>query len=189
VGGPILKFNFLDMITENRTWEGIDVATFLDKIDEAIGKLKVLPAIEDAPHFARQVEITKSFVFIAMPMDSADPGLDDVHDAIKEVALELQLTAERVDDPQSNERITDRILGSLETAQFVVADLTHSKPNVYYEAGYAHALGKIPIYIARSGTKIEFDLKDYPVIFFSSIRELKDGLRRRLGSLKTTSGL
>jgi hypothetical protein len=34
------------------------------------------------------------------------------------------------------------------------------------EAGrgaYTHAIGRIPIYVAPHGTKLEFDLKDYPV--------------------------
>src|SRR5262249_32664508 len=132
-------------------------------------------------------EVAQGFVFIAMPMDPTEPALDDVHDTVKEVALDLGLTAERVDDPESNDRITDRILGSLEKAQFVVVDLTLSRTNVYYEAGYAHALGKVPIYIAKRGTMIEFDLKDYPVIFFTTNRELKDGLRRRLAALKKAS--
>lgn len=184
VGGPVLRFNMFDLVTENRTYEPINVDTFLDKIDEAIGKLKAAPSPLEQPHLAQQIEVTQGFVFIAMPMDPANPGLDDVHDTVKEVALELGLTAERVDDPESNDRITDRILASLDKAQFVVVDLSFSRPNVYYEAGYAHALGKIPIYIARKGTAIEFDLKDYPVIFFASIRELRDGLRRRLAALK-----
>lgn len=184
VGGLILRFNLFDLITENRAYDAISVDTFLDKIDEAIGKLKAAPTPLEQPHLARQLEVTQGFVFIAMPMNPADPALDDVHDAVKEVALELGLTAERVDDPETNDRITDRILGSVEKAQFVVVDLSLSRPNVYYEAGYAHALGKIPIYIAREGTTIEFDLKDYPVIFFANIRELKAGLRRRLAALK-----
>ena len=93
------------------------------------------------------------------------------------------LQAERVDEVQSNERITDRILESIRRAEYVVADLTGARPNVFYEAGYAQGLGKIPIYIARAGTKLEFDLKDYPVIFFSGMRQLKEALETRLRGL------
>ena len=59
--------------------------------------------------------------------------------------------AERIDEPQSNERITDRILESIQRAEFVFVDLTNSKPNVFFEAGYAHGIGKIPIYFALRG--------------------------------------
>ncbi|HSL51380.1 MAG TPA: hypothetical protein VK878_20090 [Candidatus Deferrimicrobiaceae bacterium] len=42
---------------------------------------------------------------------------------------------------------------------------------------------QIPIYVARHGTKLEFDLKDYPVIFFKGMKELKDALEKRLRGL------
>jgi nucleoside 2-deoxyribosyltransferase len=85
-----------------------------------------------------------------------------------------------VDEQQRNERITDRIIESIDRAEFVICDLTHARPNVYFEAGYAHGRGKVPIYIAREGTEIHFDIKDYPVIFFGSVRELKKELNERL---------
>ena len=65
----------------------------------------------------------------------------------------------------------------------MIVDLTGSRPNVFYEAGYAQGLRKIPIYIAREGTRLEFDLKDYPIIFFRNMKELKDGLEKRLRGL------
>jgi nucleoside 2-deoxyribosyltransferase len=132
--------------------------------------------------------VQKGYAFIAMPIDSGDPQLEDVLDAIKEAAQRCGIHAERVDEPQSNERITDRILESIRKAEYVIVDLTGSRPNVFYEAGYAQGLKKTPIYIARDGTKLEFDLKDYPIIFFRSMKELKDGLERRLRGLSESHG-
>ena len=57
------------------------------------------------------------------------------------------------------------------------------RPNVLFEAGFAHGIGKIPIYVAREGTTIHFDVKDYPVIQFRNMKELKDGITRRLIAL------
>ncbi len=93
------------------------------------------------------------------------------------------IQAERIDEPESNERITDRILESTQKAGYVIVDLTNSRPKVFYEAGFAHGIGKIPIYIAKQGTKLEFDLKDYPVIFFKNMKQLKDALEKRLRGL------
>jgi hypothetical protein len=126
------------------------------------------------------------YAFIAMPMDPDDHALIDVLDALKEAALRCGIRAERIDEPESNERITDRILDSIERAEHVIIDLTNSRPNVFFEAGYAHALGKIPIYVARQGTKLEFDLKDYPVLFFRNLKELKDAIERRLKGLEAS---
>jgi hypothetical protein len=66
---------------------------------------------------------------------------------------------------------------------FVIVDLTNERPNVFFEAGYAHGLGKIPIYVARDGTSIHFDVKDYPVIFFKNMKELREGVSRRISAI------
>lgn len=60
------------------------------------------------------------YAFIAMPMDPDDHALIDVLDALKEAALRCGIRAERIDEPESNERITDRILDSIERAEHVI---------------------------------------------------------------------
>jgi hypothetical protein len=161
------------------------IPTVVDMIDKAIGVLQIPPA--DTQSRQRQVQIDfdiqKGYAFIAMPISEHDHELVDVLDAIKEAAKRCGIHAERIDEPQSNERITDRILESIRRAEYVIVDLTKSRPNVFYEAGYAYGIGKTPIYVARSGTSLEFDLKDYPIIFFRNMKELKDGLERRLRGL------
>jgi hypothetical protein len=162
---------------------GVDLGkVVLDMIDHTIGALRsgIIREKRRKDPSTIQAEITKGYAFVAMPIDPADPTLDDVLDAIKEAAKRCGITAERVDEPTSNERITDRILQSIKRAEFVIVDLTHSRPNVYYEAGFAHGFGKIPVYIARHDTPLGFDLKDYPVIFFKSLKQLKDDLEKRL---------
>jgi hypothetical protein len=130
-----------------------------------------------------KIATRKGYAFVAMPMDENNHALVDVLEAIKAGAKECGITAERIDDDESSERITDRMLDSLRAAEFVIVDLTEGRPNVFYEAGYAHGIGKIPIYVARQGTDIHFDLKDYPVIFFRSMKELREKLARRFKSI------
>jgi hypothetical protein len=161
---------------------GMNVSSnVFDMIDEAIGVIMSggPERPEPGPAVAEEPDYEERYAFIAMAIDPQNPELEDVLDSIKEAATKYGIHAERVDEVQSNNRISDRILESIQKAQFVIVDLTHSKPNVFYEAGYAQGLGKTPIYIARHGTRLEFDLKDYPVIFFRNMRELKDGLQER----------
>lgn len=122
----------------------------------------------------------KKKLFIIMPMSGDKPSYDDVNDSIKESAKLFNIDAFRIDESLSNEKITDRILSSIKDANFVIADLTDSRPNVFFEAGYALGIGKTPIFIATDGTKLEFDVKDYPIIFFKSQRELREKLTKRL---------
>jgi hypothetical protein len=133
-------------------------------------------------------DLTAPFAFVSMPMNPDDDSLVDVLEAIKLAAERCHIRAERIDDQQSNDRIFGRMLQCIERARYVVVDLTYSRPNVFFEAGFAHGLGKTPIYIAKHGTKLEFNLHDYPVIFFRSLRDLRDSLERRFKGLTAASG-
>ena len=187
VGGMIMQdVNPFDMI-----FEQVYLRSFIpyvrDMVNETIGVLegwKRNPPKENPERNEPKLQfrVQPGYVFVAMPIGPANP-FDDVLDAIKEACSKCGLNAERVDEAQANERITDRILESIIKAEYVVVDITESRPNVFYEAGYAQGIGKLPIYIAKQGTHLEFDLKDYPVIFFDSYRELKMGLEARLRGL------
>jgi nucleoside 2-deoxyribosyltransferase len=122
--------------------------------------------------------------FIAMPFDATNPDLEDVLETIKQASAKCGIHATRIDDEQSIEKITDRIIEAINNSQFVIANLTKERPNVFFEAGYAHGKGKIPIYIAREGTTVHFDLKDYPIIFFKNNKNLREELIKRLRALK-----
>jgi hypothetical protein len=187
IGGMIMQnINPFDMIFENVYLQSLN-SYVIDMINQTIGVIEERRNEPDVPDVQRNepkmvFQVQNGYVFVAMPIGPENP-YDDVLDAIKETCVRCGLTAERVDEAQVNERITDRILESIQKAEYVIVDLTESRPNVFYEAGYAQGIGKLPIYIARNETKLEFDLKDYPVIFFGSYRELKDKLEARLRGL------
>jgi nucleoside 2-deoxyribosyltransferase len=113
-----------------------------------------------------------------------DPSLEDHLETIKSAAEQCGVRASRIDEEQSNEKITDRILEAIKKARFVIVDLTKERPNVFFEAGYAHGIGKTPIYIAREGTTVHFDVKDYPIIQFKNMTKLKEELIKRLNALR-----
>jgi len=187
VGGMIMRgINPFSMIFEDIYGQSL-IPQVRDMTNQTIGVLedwKANPPQEKQERNEPELnlQIQQGYVFVAMPIGPANP-FDDVLDAIKEACTKCGLNAERVDEAQANERITDRILESIQKAEYVIVDLTESRPNVFYEAGYAQGIGKLPIYVAKQGTQLEFDLKDYPVIFFGSYRELKQGLEARLRGL------
>jgi hypothetical protein len=189
-GGLIMRdLDPFEMLFERPYLQSM-VPRVIDMIDQTIGVLKAGPEDVAAESEVPIVEenITPHYAFVAMPMDESSPKLVDVLDAIKEGCRRCGIQAERVDEPESNERITDRIVESIRKAEYVIVDLTNQRPNVYWEAGYAHGIRKTPVYVARYGTKIEFDLKDYPIIFFKSLKELKDLLEKRLRGLAERKG-
>jgi hypothetical protein len=181
-GGPIFQsidpFNYMFDPPYGRSV----VPNICDMIDKTIGLLRnPVEAAQTVPSPSDGIELGTAF--IAMPIDENDHQLIDVLEAIKESASKCGITADRVDEVESNDRITDRILEYIRKAEFVIVDLTNERPNVFFEAGFAQGIGKIPIYLARHGTKIHFDLKDYPIIQFRSMKELKEKLAKRLNAL------
>lgn len=126
------------------------------------------------------IKIVKDYVFIIMPMKKDELVLEDVHNTIKRICKELKYNAQRVDDIEHTGRITDKIIECIESAEIIIADLTYERPNVYYEIGRAHGLGKQVVLIAREKTELHFDIKDFNVIYYKNITELEDKLKKRL---------
>ena len=74
-----------------------------------------------------------------------------------------------------------RILSEIETSEFLIADLTHERPNVYYEIGHAHAMSKRVILVRKKGTKLHFDVAHRKCPEYENTTNLKKLLRETVG--------
>lgn len=101
----------------------------------------------------------KPFVFVLMPFAKE---FDDVYLlGIKPACEKAGAYAERVDEQIFHESILQRIYNQISKADVIIADMTGRNPNVFYEVGYAHALGKPVILLTRTADDIPFDLQHY----------------------------
>ena len=117
----------------------------------------------------------RPFAFVLMPFDEA---FEDVYRlGIKSACEDAGIIAERVDEQIYSETILDRIYRQIKVANFVIADMTGKNPNVFYEVGYAHAIGKSCTLLTQTAEDIPFDLKQHRhIVYGGSIQRLKASL-------------
>jgi hypothetical protein len=123
-------------------------------------------------------------VFIAM---SFDPPMDEAYELGIKPAIESDcgMMPIRVDKVHHNEKICDRILAEIRRSQLIVADFTHHKPGVYFEAGFALALGRLVIWACREDAikHAHFDTRQYPHVVWKDAAELRVKLADRVNAL------
>jgi hypothetical protein len=145
--------------------------------------------------YTTPIELGKQrpFVFVMMPFDVASIDLYQL--AIKPACDAAGTQAERVDEQVFSDSILQRIYDQIGAADYIVAEMSDNNANVFYETGYAHALGKTVLLLRREAADIPFDLKHYPHIVYSSLTDFRKQLETRLRSFverdlesKTASG-
>jgi hypothetical protein len=121
----------------------------------------------------------RPFVFVIMPF--APEYADRYNVAIKPACESAGAICQRVDEQIFLQNILERIYGEIERADLIVSEMSGRNPNVFYETGYAHGLGKPVILVTQSADDIPFDLRHYPhVVYGSSLTILKEKLQERV---------
>jgi nucleoside 2-deoxyribosyltransferase len=106
-----------------------------------------------------------------------------VKNAITDVFAEFGVSAVTADDIEHDGGITEVVLQAIETSEFLFADLTFERPNVYYEVGHAHARNRRVILYRKKGTKLHFDLAHRNCPEYENLTQLKELLRKRLEAI------
>jgi hypothetical protein len=91
----------------------------------------------------------------------------------------------RVDKEQFNdEKICDKIIAEIKKSRFLIADVTGQRQAVYFEAGYAMAMGLPVIWTCKDEKehtdKCCFDTRQYPHIFWKDADDLKNQLKNKI---------
>lgn len=121
--------------------------------------------------------------FVLMPFSKE---YDDIYKlGIKETAKKLDVEAYRLDEELFDKGMLEKIYDEIQSCDFIIADLSNRNPNVFYELGYAHAIGKLCLLITQNTENIPFDLKHKRHIAYdSSITYLKEQLETNISWAK-----
>lgn len=151
--------------------------------DEFLDDLKLLSSnVASRSLIERALIPPKDQIFVVMKF--GDDALDSAYEGvIKPLAEEFELEAIRVDEIQDSGQISQQILENIACSRLVIAELTGERPNCYYEAGFAHALGKELIFIINEDSEIHFDLSGYRFLTWKTEAQLRKRLRERLESI------
>lgn len=121
-------------------------------------------------------------VFVAMAF--GDKNLNSTYQtAIKPAIEAMGLDPVRVDEIENSNSINEDIIRQINSSPIILCDLTESRPNVYFETGYALALNKQLIISWRNDTKPHFDLQGRRALVWETPMELKNKLEKRLGAI------
>lgn len=125
-------------------------------------------------------------VFVSMPMNKQKcSDVETIRDGIKGG---LELTGNEpyfLDKDQHNGNIYNKMLEEISACRFLVSDLTTQNTGVYYEAGYAKALGKTVILTCKDSDfdNVHFDVKQLQMVVWHDSCDLKNALYARITGL------
>ena len=112
---------------------------------------------------------------------------NDTFEVVKSACDSLSLSCLKADDIWENSTFIQDIFDLIFTSQVVVADFTGKNPNVFYEVGIAHTLGKTVIPITQNIDDVPSDLRHHRVLKYlpnkEGYQELAKELSKRLHTL------
>jgi len=135
---------------------------------------------------AHPAETTKveKLIFAAMPFA---PQYEDVFFiAMSHAAEQVGAVCDRVDRREFQGNVVEEIHRMIRKSVAVIVDLSEAKPNVLYEAGYAHALRKPCVHICSTPVeKLPFDVAQWKTTLYhpGQTHKLQKELAQRLKAI------
>lgn len=127
----------------------------------------------------------ESLVSVMMPFGAE---FNPVYSALQQAITSIGFSCVRADDIWEHHTIIQDIVNIIARAKVVICDCSGKNPNVFYEAGVAHAVGKEVIFITQSEHDIPFDLRHIRYIRYlpnsEGLEALSTSLQQKLRSIR-----
>ncbi len=135
------------------------------------------PFVRAAGVTKEDLEIDRNLVFVLTPFSDEN---NDSFRTIAEVCNELGMRAARGDEELVHGEVFPHILRLMLKARILIANIEGRNPNVLYELGLAHALGKTTILVAKAPDEVPFDVRAKKLVLYRTPAELREKLRLEL---------
>jgi hypothetical protein len=176
-------------VAERRHPPALEQIVFVERAQARAERMRiqlpaVIPSADQAPAVPVQPappDEEKRHAFVAMPFSD---GFDDAfYYGIAPAIRNAGLLCERMDHTVFAGDIVARMRDRIGTAEFMVADVTGSNPNVYLEIGYAWGQGVPTLLVCKDVADLEFDVRGHRCVIYTSIRDLEAKLSRDIPAL------
>lgn len=122
-------------------------------------------------------KVDPEYVFVLMPFH---PEFDKKYSVIERAVRKLGFRCSRGDTNSVSSNIMSHILNEIFRAKLIIADVGTRNPNVFYELGIAHAIGKPVVMISESESQIPFDISSTRILFYNTSHELEKNITKWL---------
>jgi hypothetical protein len=150
-----------------------EAGEFISSEDNSTRRIVFSPNVFRVP----DAGVDHSLVSAMMPFSS---GFSAVYSVIKSASSSAGLACKRADDIWDDSTVIQDIFSLIFQSYIVVCDFSGKNPNVFYEAGIAHALGKHVIPITQSADDMPFDLRHHRYIQYLNNSEGRGDLETKL---------
>ena len=122
-------------------------------------------------------------------MEYSLPYNELYEEVIKPVCINHKFEPIREDESSSTGFILSDIFKQINEAKFIIAEITPSNPNVYFEIGYAVAINKPIIFVADKDNEksLPFDISGFRVLFYqntiSGKKKIEEGLSKHIEAI------
>ena len=139
-----------------------------------------------------RMEVESDYCFILMPFgDTNDVQLVYRNHVKAVIEQRCKLRCERADDIYDITGVMQSVWEGINRARLIVAELTGRNPNVFYELGVAHTLGKPVVMLSQDIEDVPSDLRHLRVILYKyrpdTIATFEDALKRTIDSVLARS--
>lgn len=133
----------------------------------ALADLPAPNPIPISPTAFRIPDVPPEPTLLSLMMPFSNP-FNGVRFAVRRASMECGLECLRADEVWDHDEIIQDIFALIYRSRIVVCDFTTQNPNVYYEAGIAHTLGKPVIPITQNIDALPFDLKHRRALLYAN---------------------
>ncbi|MCB2200546.1 nucleoside 2-deoxyribosyltransferase [bacterium] len=119
-------------------------------------------------------KVNDRLVFVLMPFN--EDYYDDFR-VIRNVCYNLDFKCLRGDEDKVSRNILEHITKLIKSAAMIIAFIDGRNPNVFYELGMAHALGKKTVILSKGNfdnNMPPFDLRTSNIIFYENEKDLEN---------------